>query len=161
MEIWKDVIGYEWKYMISNKWNVLSLISNKLLSFSDVDWYKRVWFWSKSYLVHRIVFCSFNNLSLEFKWQRSKTLVLHKNDIRHDNRLENLFLWTQKDNVRDMMDKWRMRRGRVQKVKIWFDDIPEIRKKYEELKNIYKVAPLFWVSYATISRALCGKIWKK
>lgn len=26
-EIWKDVIDYEWKYQVSNFWNVKSLIT--------------------------------------------------------------------------------------------------------------------------------------
>lgn len=151
-----------WKQTIINK----RISKEKIMNFSDVDWYKRVSFsiWNmkkKMYLVHRLVFCTFNKIPLEFKWQKTKTLILHKNDIRDDNRLENLFLWDQKDNMKDMSLKWRQRRWIVNKIKIWYEDIPKIKEKYKELKNIHKVASIFWVSWATISRALNWKIWSK
>jgi len=136
----------------------------KIMSFHNLWWYKRVSLsiWkakSKLYLVHMVVFCTFNNLSLDFKWQKSKTLVLHRNDIRDDNRLDNLFLWTQYDNIKDMKKKWRQRNWIIKKVKIWFEDVEKIKQSYKELWNVYKVALLFWVSGATISRVLSWKIW--
>lgn len=149
-----------WKSMISKE----KYSTEKILNFSDVQWYKRVSFsdWKQKnshFLVHRLVYCVFNNISLKFEWHKSKTLILHKNDKRDDNRLENLFIGSQKDNINDMISKWRMKRWRANRVKIWFSDLTEIKQKYEELGSIYKVAPLFWVSYATISRALNWKIW--
>lgn len=149
-----------WKKMIYEK----RYAKERILPTSDLDWYRRVhlsiWKWkSKCYLVHRIVYLSFNNLPLLWLWQKSKTLILHKNDIRDDNRLDNLFIWTQDDNIKDMMDKWRHKNWVVRKVKIWFDDINKIKEKYAELKSIYKVAPLFWVSYSTISRAINWVNW--
>lgn len=68
-------------------------------------------------------------------------------------------MWTQKDNMQDCAKKGRIRHWIVEKNKIWFDDIEEIKKKYKELWSIYKVAPFFNVSYATISRAINWKIW--
>lgn len=186
-EIWKDIPWFEWKYQVSSLWrvkrlsykwvhsyklrwsgkvhNIIKKSNEKIMTFSNVDWYSRVWLCigkqkRKHYLVHRLVYCVFNDISLEFLWQKSKTLILHKNDIRSDNRLENLFIWTQKDNMQDMVSKWRWRCWFVRKVKIWFDDIPEIKRKYKELWSIFKVAEIFWVSGATISRALNWKIWK-
>lgn len=184
-EIWKDIVWFEWKYQVSNMGSVkrlpyewthtvkiwqstfsrLRLSKERIMSFSTVDWYKRVsfsiWWWkSKRYLVHRLVYCSFNEISIKFLWQCSNTLVLHKNDIRDDNRLENLFLGTQKDNVQDMINKWRHKRGVCLKRKIWFSDVDKIKSLYKEVWNIFRIWEIYWVSGATISRVINNKIWK-
>lgn len=149
-----------WKSIISKE----KYSTEKILNFSDIQWYKRVSFsdWKQKnshFLVHRLVYCVFNNISLKFEWHKSKTLILHKNDKRDDNRLENLFIWTHQDNIDDMMKKWRWKGGSAERVKIWFSDVEKIKQKYEELGSIYKVAPLFWVSYSIISRVINNKIW--
>jgi hypothetical protein len=181
-EIRKDIKWYEWVYQVSSFWNVRSLdriqkiyqkdrcgrnievnrrVKWKLLRNTiHNSWYCRLSIWEKWYLLHRLVFCTFNDLSLEFKWQKSNTLICHKNDIKTDNRLDNLFLWTQQDNVDDMIRKWRKVQWKLKKVKIWYDDIENIKSEYKRLWSIYKVAPLFWVSYATISRVINWKIRK-
>lgn len=160
-EIWKDIPWYEGLYRVSNSWKVLSINSKKILETSDVTWYKRVSLKWKKYLVHRLVYCTFKNISIIFKWQQSRTLILHKNDNRNDNRLTNLFIWTQKDNMTDMINKWRWKTWRTKKIKIWFDDIDNIKILYTKLHNIYKVAEIYNVSWATISRVLNWKIWVK
>lgn len=71
-------------------------------------WYLNITFWipnhkTKSILVHRLVWYAFLWLDIEDK----KMCVCHKNDIRTDNRLENLFLWTYQENTRDAVRKWR------------------------------------------------------
>lgn len=160
-EIWIDIVEYEWKYQVSNKGNIKSLIKNRYLKTYGQDGYKRVNLNWKCYLVHRLVYMSFNNLPLMFKWQNTKTLVLHKNDNRDDNRLENLFLWNQTDNMRDMLKKWRRRTWKTMKIKIWYSDIDEIKCLYNKWKTIYEIGDIYWVSYATISRVINNKIWIK
>lgn len=181
-EVRKDIIWYDWLYQVSNLWRVKSLDRVILIKQRDRvwrniqvnrkikwiilentihhSWYCRLSIWNRWYLVHRLVFCTFNNLSLDFLWQKSNTLVCHKNDIKTDNRLENLFLWTQQDNIDDMMKKWRRVQWRILKIKIWYEDVENIKSEYKRLWSIYKVAPLFWVSYATISRVINWKIRK-
>lgn len=180
-EIRKDIKWFEWLYQVSNIWRVKLL--DRIIAIEQRDrvgrnikvnrklkwiimectihhsWYCRLRLWIRGYLVHRLVFCTFNDMSLDFLWQKSKTLVCHKNDIKTDNRLENLFIWTQQDNIDDMMKKWRMVKWIIKQKKIWFSDIDRIKEEYKRLWSIYKVAPLFWVSYATISRAINWKIW--
>ena len=171
-EIWKNIIWYEWHYQVSNLWRVKSIwrfrknwknwyfTKDKILIPRDLDWYKRVDILHKNYLVHRLVYLTFNSLCLDFKWQKTNTLVLHKNDIKDDNRLDNLFLWTQKDNVLDMISKWRMRHQKAKKIKIWFEDIPNIKILYKEWKTMSNIWNIYWVSCATISRAINWKIWE-
>lgn len=43
-------------------------------------------------MVHRLVYCVFNNIDLLFTGHNTKNLICHINDIRNDNRLENLFI---------------------------------------------------------------------
>lgn len=166
MEEWKPIDWYNGLYDVSNLWRVRSNIFNtKIKKFVNLWWYNRVslsiWNWkTKKYLVHRLVFLTFNNMPLDFLWQKTKTLILHKNDIKNDNRLDNLFIWTQKENMEDMMKKWRWKTWIVKRVKIWFSDIENIKSKYIELWNIFEVAKIYWVSGATISRAINWKIWK-
>jgi hypothetical protein len=122
-EIWKDITWYEWKYQVSNLWNLKSLWRIreyylkwkkikylqplKILKLNDFNWYKSIEL-SKTkrrnkYYVHRLVAQAFLWLDISDK----KTLVCHKDDNRKNNKVENLFLWTHKDNMQDMIKKWR------------------------------------------------------
>ena len=167
MEQWKDIKWYNGLYQVSNIWQVRKSeyrgVKHYIMKQSNSHGYLAISFWgSKSkttYLVHRLVYLTFNNITLEFKGQKSKTLVCHKDDNKQNNRLDNLFLGTQQDNINDMMKKGRHITKRAQKVKIWFEDVPHIKKAYNKYKSIYKVADLYGVSYATISRVLNWKIW--
>ncbi len=53
---WKDIVGYEGLYKISNDGQVYSLISNKYLKFRFVkDGYYSISLFKKSFLIHRLV----------------------------------------------------------------------------------------------------------
>ena len=119
-EEWRDIPWYEWYYMVSNMWRVVSFKRNSIkilrqnfnssrylllqLSFKGI---------SRWYQVHRLVASAFLWLDLNSYINSDRKIalcVLHKNDIRDDNRLENLFLGTQKENIKDMVSKWRATR---------------------------------------------------
>jgi len=117
MDIWKDIPGYEWIYQVSNLWNVRGL-DRKWTKWSLLrgqvrkDWYKHINLSlkgkRKKLLVHRLVYLTFNNLPLKFEWPITKTLVLHRDDNPWNNHIDNLFLWTQKENMQDCSKKQRI-----------------------------------------------------
>lgn len=95
--LWKDVLGYEDFYSVSDKGEVFSKRLDRILKqrrtkkgymqIGLYNKYKR----SKNFLVHRLVAESF--------WGRNDKEVNHKNSIRHDNRLVNLEWATRKENL--------------------------------------------------------------
>lgn len=200
-EIWKPVIWYEWYYEVNSigivkavyreyelsikkKWSndrysVIRKREESIMKYHLHDWYHRITLTkdtaSKSHLLHRIVYCSFNNIGLEFKWW-DKDVVCHINDIRTDNRLENLYIGSQMDNVRDAKRNWKREnlwakiwQWLLRKVpyeviskrsKLTINSIKEIRAKYSNKDNLVEVWKIYWVSNATISRILSNKIRK-
>ena len=125
MEEFRDIwiikwVDYTWLYQASNYGRIKSLsrivnscynstqtIQEKILKYD----YKRYWYLSvklcknnkaKHYQVHRLVWLAFLGLKDD-----SKILVCHKDDNPQNNHKDNLFLWTQKDNMQDMVKKWR------------------------------------------------------
>lgn len=90
IEIWKDVIGFENRYKISNKGNLFSKYKNKLLKpAKDKDGYRHITLYSgigfnKSFRMNRMVAINFipnpNNL----------TQVNHKDHVKDNDAAYNL-----------------------------------------------------------------------
>lgn len=109
MEIWKDIIWYEWIYKISNLWRVKSFKNWRwgtkktwyILKPTVRDWYNTISIW-RTERIHRLVAQHFipNQNNLPF--------VCHKKENNPSiDKVDNLFWGTQKDNIQDMMNKWR------------------------------------------------------
>ena len=118
-EIWRNVLGYEGKYMVSNLGRVKSI--DRLVEYSGGytkhkpgkrmkpyllrKGYLRVALSKngkrKSFLVHRLVWEAFNGPIPE------GMQVNHINEVKTDNRLENLNLMTNKENC-----NWGTKRAR-------------------------------------------------
>ena len=109
IEIWKDIPNYEGFYQASNLGRVKSLerfrkgendslasVKEKILKQQLVCGYYQVQLCKnsigKNYFVHRLVWLAFNGSIPE------NTQVNHINEIKSDNRLENLNLMTCKEN---------------------------------------------------------------
>lgn len=104
-EVWKDVLGYEGCYQVSNLGRVKSLSRNiihrnrvcdhreKILSQRDNGHgYLYTRFSAKPFYVHRLVAAAFVSNP------GNKKTVNHKNGIKADNRAENLEWCTQQEN---------------------------------------------------------------
>lgn len=111
-EIWKDIIGYEGLYQISNLGQVksimfrnkmtffqrdktLKLYTNKLNGYQYVSLSKNNK--KKTFRVHRLVMEAFNPVNKIKGYDKNYT-INHKNGIKTDNRLENLEWCTQSEN---------------------------------------------------------------
>ena len=105
-EIWKDVIGYEGLYQISNSGRVKSLGNNKfkkekiLKDCNDYRGYYKVSLSKNGNVklrkIHQLVAIAFLNHKPD---GTSKIVVDHINDIKTDNRVENLQIITQRENA--------------------------------------------------------------
>ena len=86
-EIWKDIPNYEGEYQVSNLGRVKSLLFNKekiLKTRIHSQGYELVNLKNKTYKVHYLVAITFIDNPKGFKE------LNHKNEIKNDNRVENL-----------------------------------------------------------------------
>ena len=109
MEKWKDIPWYEWKYQVSDLWNVRNS-KLKILSWWNQNWYIIVWLskdWkATSKTIHRLVALTFLWPCLEWKE------VNHIDWNKSNNKLENLEYTTKSENhkhrFRVLWHKWSM-----------------------------------------------------
>lgn len=127
MEIWKDIEGYEGLYQVSNLGRVRSMnYKNRgmvgLLKLSTLSngynicglWIDRIY---KTKYIHRLVAEAFlpnpNNLPY----------INHKNEVKTDNRVDNLEWCTPKYNTNYGDCKMKMSRNKKHKTPIKIDDV--------------------------------------
>lgn len=92
-EIWKDVVGHEGLYKVSNLGNIFSIQSSRLMKKNiNNKGYERVTIKGKQMSVHRIVCMAF------ISNYENKCVVNHKNGIKNDNNIKNLEWATCREN---------------------------------------------------------------
>jgi hypothetical protein len=92
-----------------------------------------------------------------------KMFVLHRCDNRSCVNPKHLFLGTQVDNMKDMVEKGRSTKGRSHKAsncKLKEKDIIEIKLLYSKGHTQQEISVLYSVSQTNISRIIIGKTWK-
>lgn len=97
-EIYKPVLGYEDKYLVSNRGNIKSISRGRILTpKNNYDGYLRIQLWRNSKCefrsIHVIVMEAFSIKPF------TNAVVNHINGLKYDNRIENLEWLTQKENI--------------------------------------------------------------
>lgn len=159
-EIWKDILGYEGQYQISNMGRVKSLgrkvwggktyyfkegkiLKNKIgknKPYYYVCLYKNNK--QKTFMIHTLV-------ALNFIGERPyKNDICHINGDSSDNRLSNLRYDTRTENFNDMY-----RQGKKNpNGKLSIDEVLEIRRVHREEKLMHKeIAEMFNISLSTVN----------
>lgn len=173
-EIWKDIIGYETYYQISNLGRVKSLAkhSNGLSKnqYTDKEIILKPTISSTGYFV---VSLYINNKKIQHYIHRliashfipnidNKPEVNHINSIRHDNRLENLEWCTHKENIQHAVDTGQLKPKKGENhggSKLTEIQVLEIKERLNNQENGVNIAKLFSVSHKTISKIKTGKRW--
>ena len=167
--IWKDIVWYEWYYVVSDKWEIKSIRKNKIMSLcKNGSWYLVVSLnkeWKQKTLsVHRIIAECFIK---KIEW---KNIVNHINWNKVDNSIYNLEWCTQSENVKHWYAKlWIMPfywKEPIWKWKFWklhprSKKIEQIDKNYWLIKiwdSIMDIKRELWISDSNIA-SVCG--WKR
>ena len=169
--MWKDIKGYEGKYIISNCGKVKSIISGRVL-VQTKERYKRVTLCfngkKTNKTVHRIVAEHF------VENPDKKPQVNHIDGNAWNNRSSNLEWCTQSENMLHAYQIGLQKPSEYQKrraseanlgeshhhSKIKDSDVLEIRKLYESGYTQQKIADMFPISRGNVSDIVNLKTWK-
>lgn len=164
-EVWKDIIGYEGLYQVSNLGNVKSLGN----SFSRKERFLKLSPQSKGYLtvvlqknatrkmvlVHRLVAEHFIDNT------ESKLQVNHINSDKTDNRVENLEWVSYRENLDHAINNNLTLKGEKNKnSKLKDNDVIEIHSLLQKGTTTKELSEFYKVSYSTIDSIRTNRYWK-
>lgn len=158
-EVWKDVIGYEGKYKVSNLGNIKSLIKNiPRKPFVKANGYLSLNMLGKKMYVHRAVALAF------IPNPQNKPEVNHIDSDKQNNIVENLEWNTSSENHKHAASQKGYPKGEnYPNSKLTNVQAAEIRERYikQQYDTYDKLAEEYGVSRTTIIHILQGKKYKE
>jgi hypothetical protein len=162
--IWKDVVGYEGLYKVSDDGNIYSArrkgTRGGVLKCGDIKEYYRVSLHRDGErnieLVHRVVAIAFIPNDNNFPQ------INHKNGNKKDNRVSNLEWSSSRENI---LHAYRNKlhpgqRGELNgNAKLTIKEVDEIRKLYNEGHLQKSIAKAYGVTQVTVSDVITHKRW--
>lgn len=174
-EIWKDVVGYEGLYQVSNLGRVKSLArtvirsngvplycKEKVLKTAKISGYPLVDLRKKGnrkvIQVHRLICLAF------LPNPENKPQVNHKNGVKTDNRLENLEWATRSENSKHAfligLNKPNMLKGeKIGTSKLTEKQVIQIKHGNKGLTR-KQISAKYGIDPTTVSKIILGKSWK-
>lgn len=164
VEIWKDVIGYEGLYQVSNLGRVKSFkFKNERLLGGTINHngYRVVNLTKNGITKHKFVHRLVANAFIDNP--QGKPFVNHIDSNPLNNMVSNLEWCTQSENVHHAMLKGRLVSplGEANgKSKLSSNDVLQIREAWDTLHNYSAVGRLFSVNAGTVWAIIKGKTWR-
>lgn len=161
MEIWKDIYGCNGNYQVSNLGNVRSKSRGKWVIMKPTcagKGYSYINIGEKNLTVHRLVASAF------IPNPEGKLYVDHINNIKTDNRVENLQWVTPKENSEKYFASYESRKitgGNHYNARMTNEQVIEYRMRYNLGESIVSLATEAGVHYETMRYAIKGKTFKK
>jgi hypothetical protein len=176
-EQWRAIEGTNNMYEVSDHGRVRSWWSNygkrratpKVLRGMDRAGYRRVRLYAddgswRDHSVHRLVLETFAPCPLVGQAPTSHGFIpRHKNDVRDDNRLENLEWGTQADNIRDRDVRGRRTAPKGERhpmAKLSPADVLAIRQRHAAGEGLELLGQSYGVTRHAIWRIVHGKTWR-
>lgn len=172
IEIWKDVVGYEALYRISNLGNVVNVVGRKcgggkcdskpflLKRRLFKDGYEAVTLFidsvPKTHKIHRLVAIAF------IPNPEGKLCVNHINSVRNDNRLANLEWCTHGENMKHGFDFGfkTLTGSKNNNSKLTELDVLTIREAAHNGSSIKELSAKFNIGGTTVGGIINGDSWK-
>ena len=159
---WKDIPTFIWLYQVNEQGDVRSIYRyNKVLKWYIKKWYRVYTLFrddKRHYMLwNRLLASAFHWLDLNNR----KLFACHKNDIRDDNRKDNIFIWTAQDNIRDCVKKWRAVNNKWENngmSKYTIEQIKIVKSLLSEYWN-KQIEKMTWVNNKLISDIRHNKRW--
>lgn len=176
IEIWKDIVGYEGNYQVSNYGNVKSLRRNEIYKKNGTNNTKRIR--KEKILKNRLDKDGYCSVSLckngTIKHCRVHRLVLftfdpnpkislnHLDGNKQNNKLENLeWCSVLENNLHSIKMGFTKIGEKHYKAKLTNENVSEIKRLYQQNITITKIAKQFNVNFSTILDIIKKRSWKQ